>query len=513
MKSFLFVTAEIIVLSLLFVSLGFSQGVIWVDDDAQNDPGRGTFSNPYLKIQDAIDSVTSGTTRIYVRAGTYNEDISIDDTGLSRTILLIGSGVSGCTISGTGNTSVVTLINNDSDTVISDFLITNGIGTGTGTHKLGGGIYLKDSSAVITDNKIYDNEAIYGGAIYCKNNSELGTLDCRPYIEDNEICYNTCETSNDETVVKGGGIYCENIRHQMKIEDNYIHHNYAIDGTSSGTCYGGGIYLGGGVGVLWSGSNSITIKNNRIESNEADTIGGGVYTELKGNFQIISNRFLGNNEAALSLGAKNSQTYYDEVELNTFISNTNNDNSGAGGAIHVGSYGARLTNNVYMYNESNNCAGAIFVEATACTLTSETVIFNSALGTNGNAGGVYVNQTACTMINTIIWDNYATNGLQEWDRVSSPTPVPVTITFSNINDPANPNDPFPHLNDTNLYEDPIFIDEDDEYHLANTNSPMIDVGDHTAAALYLLTVDIDGENRIITVTVYETDMGADEYNP
>jgi putative cofactor-binding repeat protein len=126
--------------------------------------------------------------------------------------------------------------------------ITNNLITGNGNFyacTVGGGIYLKDSGAVVSGNTITHNVTGRGAGIYCEGGS--------PLIMNNVIAANAVTRSPG-----GGGIHCQNS--SAMIANNIIYGN-------TGTM-GGGIYVFGG---------STSITNNTIVANADSSGGGGVY--------------------------------------------------------------------------------------------------------------------------------------------------------------------------------------------------------------------------------------------
>lgn len=65
---------QILVAVLFLPAVAFSQTTWYVDDDAPNNPGSGTPSDPFLKIQSAIN-VSCGGDTVLVLPGTYVERI------------------------------------------------------------------------------------------------------------------------------------------------------------------------------------------------------------------------------------------------------------------------------------------------------------------------------------------------------------------------------------------------------------------------------------------------------
>ena len=65
----------------------YASDIIYVDAEEPNDPGRGTYNDPFGRIQDAIDAAQTGDVieilpGIYTGAGNFN----LDPMGKSITI-------------------------------------------------------------------------------------------------------------------------------------------------------------------------------------------------------------------------------------------------------------------------------------------------------------------------------------------------------------------------------------------------------------------------------------------
>ena len=77
----------VIVLVLTFVSVSQAGGLFCVDVNGPNDPGTGSFDDPFRRIQDAVDVAVSGDI-VEIRAGLYTGlgNYDIDPNGKSITI-------------------------------------------------------------------------------------------------------------------------------------------------------------------------------------------------------------------------------------------------------------------------------------------------------------------------------------------------------------------------------------------------------------------------------------------
>ena len=136
--------------------------------------------------------------------------------------------------------------------------------------KNGSSIYLENSTALISSNKIrynyYNDNNSGGGGIYSYSSSAI--------IENNII-------HDNEASANGGGIHTGYTPGTLQIINNLIYNNKALGITSSGA--GGGI----------CSDSDIIMINNTIFSNTANLCGGGVYA-FRGNVTIINTIMWGN---------------------------------------------------------------------------------------------------------------------------------------------------------------------------------------------------------------------------
>lgn len=184
------------------------------------------------------------------------------------------------------------------------------IAENTATNGTGGGIYLGQSTAVITNSTFDKNHAFYGGGLFVNGgaptvtgtlfeenevlkapiNGEGGGMGITgkgsPTVSGNEFRFNGAHT--------GGGIYVYDAT--PHVVSNLIHDNTAAT-TSSGFGFGGGMSLGktGGTfelnqiyyntgtfggGVSTRSGTTATLLNNIIDHNSADPgVGGGLFSK------------------------------------------------------------------------------------------------------------------------------------------------------------------------------------------------------------------------------------------
>jgi hypothetical protein len=128
----------------------------------------------FSTIQAAIDSSADGDT-IIVQPGTYAENIDYNGKAITLTSTnpLDAAVVASTIIDGNLNGSVVTFDSGETpNSVLTGFTIRNGSGTLINGKRYGGGIYCGfQSTPTIARNKIMNNTADVGGAIYIYGNT------------------------------------------------------------------------------------------------------------------------------------------------------------------------------------------------------------------------------------------------------------------------------------------------------------------------------------------------------
>jgi hypothetical protein len=225
------------------VSASIASNTIYVAVNGPNDPGSGTYADPFRRIRDAINTATKGDIvqiepGIYTGPGNYN----LDPKGKSITI---------CS-SEPNNPSIIehTIIDpnkagrgfyfhsgEDANCIISGLTIRNAYTGGNG-----GGIFCYNSSPTITNCVITGNSAgTHGGGLFCQN-SNCTIVKC--VIENNS-------SAND-----GGGIECW--RGKPVLTNCIIANNFAN---------------GAGGGADYFDCDNIMLKNCTFAKNSADSGG------------------------------------------------------------------------------------------------------------------------------------------------------------------------------------------------------------------------------------------------
>lgn len=283
---------------------------IYVDETAVSGRQNGTFADPFVWIQDAIDAAAGlGCSTIRVRPGLYEE--SIDFLGQDLDVAST-DGPTLTTIRGDGLGSVVTFALAETDAAILEgFTITEGGGI------TGAGIYAAGADPVVRNNVITGNDAGSGGGggVYLVNSSA--------WIVDNTIDANVAGVGGPEEGCDGGGIFVRS--GAPVIEGNTITSNLAGDGGGLWLAYADALITGnliagneardtdavkggqGGGVNLQIGTVDFYMSGNIVVENSASTHGGGVaiyeYHSSYGDPYVANNTIAFNEVTSTTYGA------------------------------------------------------------------------------------------------------------------------------------------------------------------------------------------------------------------
>ncbi len=163
-----------------------------------------------------------------------------------------------------------------------------------------------------------------------------------------------------------------------------------------------------------------------------------------------------------------------------------------GGGMAIGGDSSPvLTNCTFWDNSASDQGGGMYNDGATPTLTNCTLVGNSA----NAGGGIYSYSGSAVLTNCVLWSNSPDQISDEdssWD-----------ITYSDLQGG--------HPGETNIDEDPFFVDPDNgDFHLG-VDSPCIDVGANDAPNLP--DIDFEGEGRVVDGNgdgIAIVDMGVDE---
>jgi len=247
----------ILFLFLCTTSNGFN--LIYVDANGPNDPGTGSFEDPYRRIQAAIDDANDGdiieiSPGLYTGVGNYD----LDPNGATITIRSTEPNdfnVTANTIIDANKAGRGFYIHNgeDANLVVAGLTLRN-----CATSVSGGGIYCYNSSPIIKMCVIINNEAEgSGGGIYCSK-SKTAIINC--IIAANQASF-------------GGAIRCS-LSSDIEVANCIIVKNSASPEW-------------GGDGIYCSSNSSPNIVNSIIRSNGSEQIysGDGITTVTYSNIE------------------------------------------------------------------------------------------------------------------------------------------------------------------------------------------------------------------------------------
>ena len=230
--------------------INYYQGPVWhVSVTGSDSLGDGSETTPFASIQHAVNQSDFQDT-VLVQPGTYFENLVISHKRISLMSLFGISGdieyIHSTIIDGGGVSSTVTLQGDlDSNMVFCGFSVTNG------SAEMGGGVYVSGGEPLLSNLRIYNNEAEFSGG-------GIGIPHGQPHLLQLELFDNSADY--------GGGIYFGDC-YLALLENSCIHSNNATRG-------GGGI---------WDFKSALNFKGNRITGNYAE-YGGGIGTEYGTHF-------------------------------------------------------------------------------------------------------------------------------------------------------------------------------------------------------------------------------------
>ena len=246
-------------------------GTYLVDHTRPDDNGDGTsWATAKKTIQAALEVALSGN-EVWVKAGTYNESISLKDGvalygGFIGTESALGErdwATNVTTIDGQG--AVDHVVTGTDNATIDGFTITGGNADGGGVNSSGGGMLNNGVSPTVSNCTFSSNSAVFGGGgMYNENSSPTVT---------------NCTFQLNSAGLTGGGM--DNWQSTPSVKNCTFHDNQAS-------------FNGGGI----CNSNSAAIVENCIFSaNTATDNGGGIETSGPASLSVTNCTFYGNSAA------------------------------------------------------------------------------------------------------------------------------------------------------------------------------------------------------------------------
>jgi len=242
---------------------------VFVDAGGPNDPGSGTYNDPFRRIQDALDSAYAGDT-VEIRPGIYtgsgNYDLNPD--GKSITIRSINPDdpvyVANTVIDPNGaGRGFYFDSEEDANCVVAGLTIRNGH-----TGDKGGGVFCYNASPTICNCIMVGNSAgLYGGALFCQLS---------------DIIVSGCTITGNSAVLDGGGVECWSGRPVLL--------NCIISNNQAGNGYGGGVDC--------YNDGNVTLSNCTVVKNYA-SLGAGALFCLSCSDISIENSIIWANESGL----------------------------------------------------------------------------------------------------------------------------------------------------------------------------------------------------------------------
>ncbi len=403
-----------------------------------------TGGKDYTAIQAAVNAAASGDT-VLVSDCTYTEKVTVD--AKSITIKSV-NGAAATIIDGGGSGGSVVKFQNGSDSTLNGFTVRNGVG---GLY--GGGIYISNSSPIITNSIITNNDADNGAGIYLttagsatvtikdstvSNNITSALEGGGLYLGSGGSAMITGSTFNNNQGRYSGGIYMTTSANALlSISDSAFSNN-------RGTLAGGAIYV-----TASGGTVPLTITNTTFSNNDANDNGGALFITTGGataTLTITGSTFTGNNTTAQGSALDGGAIYLASVSSTTISGSTFTSNTGrSGGALYVANSGANslsITDSIINGNSASALqGGGLYISGGAAGTYTATIERTAIAGNQAddNGGGVFLTgSVAATFTNCMITGNKAVTldggGLHVTGATIAPTIINSTIAGNYAND-------------------------------------------------------------------------------
>lgn len=479
-------------------------GILYVASDGDDANNCASVANRCQTIQRAVDVAQPGD-EIRVAASAYvgvSARAGITQTVyISKTVTIRGGYTTAnwTTPDPTANPTTldaqskgrVIYIAEDISPVVDGLYITGGNATGLGGdpwgQDAGGGVYIYQATAIISNCVVYSNTA---STIAIGSGGGLFLRGSKATLSGNTVVSNTASTASHG---HGGGMFLYGS--DATLNSNAVQGNTA---STAGWGYGGGLYLL---------TSDATLSSNTTISNTAGTAargwGGGLYIWYS-NATLSGNTVVSNTASTVDQGYGGGLSLSNsDVALsgNTIVSNTATLNSfsiSKGGGLWVWESGPfTLTNNLVADNYAQTAGSGLWLEGTSTNATLGRLLHTTIADNRGSGQGVFMGgYTTLAFTNTIIASHHSV-GITV--TTGSTVTLEATLWHDNGSDIGGGGTIL--TGTVNVYGDPAFVNPSVwDYHLA-AGSAAIDAGVDAG-----VTTDIDGESRDAS-----PDIGADEY--
>jgi len=300
----------------------------------------------------------------------------------------------------------------DTNSVLCGLTITGGTGTvafagGPRLSRVGGGIFINNAEAKVTNNYIFNNTvadsfAVIGGGLAVSppfSNSFV-------IIENNIFDSNSCVRS--EFASEGGGMFITN---KARICNNTFSNNFVS--SDYGEAFGGGF-------VAAFTLDYILIHNNLIFNNKVETLygtgpidgalGGGfmIFNDMTAYIRIMNNK-IANNEVSSSIWSAGAGVCFEDVDGDVLFANN------------------LIYENFYSGTQDCHGTGIGIQDCTVLSIINNTITGNEA---SPNGGAISTWKTISTVaVNNIFWGNSAGPSMPEIDIWAGISPE---ITYSDV---------------------------------------------------------------------------------
>ncbi|GAB4296963.1 MAG: hypothetical protein Fur0025_34800 [Oscillatoriaceae cyanobacterium] len=426
-------------------------------------------------LREAISTAQPGDI-ITFASSLANQTITLSSQlAIDKNLIIDGAASAGLTLSGNNATRVIDVRQDASfnpvDFTIKNLMIANGKTTQTGEDGAGGGIRTASRTKLTVDNVEFRNNVAGGeggGAIFAGYRSDNTIINSR--FDNNDGTTGNSERGGGAIAVKseskttvtesvftnnkginGGAI--NTVLGALTVEKSQFINNDSTPGASSQDTrgYGGAIYTDGASALTNDTiGGEITIRTSRFEGNKGSGQGGGLFLYVyPPDKVIIEDSTIINNQVITSPNgdALGGGLRHGNGEL--IINNTtfaNNLAASQGGGLWVGETSPiTINNSTFVGNKAESAdgtgglGGAItLANGNNPTNINQTTIANNYAGFQG--GGFWGGGSNTTLTNTLVADNIANNGGNNWD-IKNHTQNQFNDGGGNVQYPAaNPND-------------------------------------------------------------------------